>query len=461
MFKKRDMTQGKIYSSLFLFALPLVIGNIFQLTYNVSDSIVLGWFSSNPISSQAAVGIANPIMNIFIALISGLCVGAAIHTSELYGQKDQEKLKKQITTMFISGGILVLIITVLFILLLKPIIHISNVTDEVLINQAYQYLLIIGIGYCFTFLYNAYASVLRSIGDSMASLIFLVLSCILNVGLNILFVLGFNLDVLGVALSTTISQILCAIAIVIYGKIKYKEILVFKRNEYRVDFSLLKTTASYAFASCLQQIVLWVGKYLISTQINKCDVTIIDAFSSASKIDDFVFSPAQNFGHATAIFIAQNRGAGNIKRAKQGHLAGTSMNLIYGVFISLFVFFLREPLLNLFLSNDETIAQAKSIVVDNGTSYLRVMSFLYLCPCITNSIQSYFRGLGKLNIVFLSTLVQIIARVSFVFILINLSTYPLDQVAWATGIGWAFMISFELPFLIYYYKTNKGMIVKS
>ena len=461
MAKKRDMTQGKIFSSLFLFALPLVIGNIFQLTYNVSDSIVLGWFSADKINAQAAVGVANPIMNIFISLISGLCVGAAIHTSEIYGQKDETKLKKQITTMFISGGILVLLITILFIALLRPIIQISNVTSEVLIKEAYQYLLVIGIGYIFTFLYNAYASVLRSIGDSMASLIFLIMSCVLNVGLNILFVVAFHLDVLGVGLSTTISQVLCAIAIMIYGKVKYKEILVFKRNEYKVDFSLLKITASYAFASCLQQIVLWVGKYLISTQINSKDVTIIDAFSSASKIDDFVFSPAQNFGHATAIFIAQNRGAGNVKRTKQGHLAGTLMNLIYGVFISLFVLFLRQPLLNLFLSNDEAIADSKSIVVDHGISYLKIMCLLYICPCLTNSIQSYFRGLGKLNIVFLSTLVQIIARVTSVFLMINLSSYPLNQVAWATGIGWAFMIGFELPILIYYYKTNKGMISKA
>lgn len=458
MTKKRLMTEGNIYTRLLIFAFPLVIGSIFQLTYNLFDYVVLGWFASDPIASQAAVGVANPIMNIFISLISGLCVGAGIHTSELFGKKDNVNLKRQISTCIIVGGIVVIALTLLFIILLNPILYISNVLEDGLKEDVYLYLLIISIGFIFSFIYNIYASILRSFGDSVSSLLFLIVSCILNVVFNIIFVIVCKMEVLGVAISTTISQCIAAISIVLYGKIKYKDVLILKRSEYVIDKKLLKITASYAIASCLQQIVLWVGKYIISTQINKYDYITIAAFSSATSIDQFFFSAAQNIGHATAIFIAQNKGAKQYKRAKKGFFAGLSINMVYGVIISILVVLLNSTLLSLFISNDPKIQLAKDQVIQLGLEYLHVMAFLYLCPCITNSLQSYFRGIGKLNFVFYSTTVQIIFRVSSAVLLINLTNKPMSSTAYATGIGWLFMILFELPLLIYYIKTNKTLI---
>ena len=294
----------------------------------------------------------------------------------------------------------------------------------------------------------------------MSSLIFLIISCILNIGLNIIFVITFDLDVLGVALSTLISQIVSAISIIIYAKVKYPTVFKFKLEEFVIDKKLLKISSSYAIASALQQIVLFVGKYLISIQVNKYDATIIDAFSAASKIDDFVCSPAQNFAHATAIFIAQNKGAKQYQRAKKGFATGFALNLIYGVIITVVIFLGKEFILNLFISNDVSISESKKLVIEGGTRYLTIMCALYMLPCVTNSIQSYFRGVGKLNIVFLSTTVQIIFRVSFVYILIYLSIECLSSTALATGIGWCAMILFELPILIHYFKSNKNLIIE-
>ena len=458
MTKKRLMTEGNIYTRLLIFALPLVIGSIFQLTYNLFDYVVLGWFAKDPIASQAAVGAANPIMNIFISLISGLCVGAGIHTSELFGKKDNDNLRRQISTSIIVGLIVVVALSLLFIALLNPILFISNVSDLKLKEEVYLYLLIVSIGFIFSFIYNIYASILRSFGDSLSSLLFLIISCILNVTFNIVFVIVCKMEVLGVALSTIISQFIAAISIVIYGKIKYKDILVFKRSEYVIDKKLLKITASYAIASCLQQIVLWVGKYIISTQINKYDYITIAAFSSATSIDQFFFAAAQNIGHASAIFIAQNKGAKQYKRAKKGFLAGLSINMVYGIIITTIIILFNSTLLSLFISNDPQIQLAKDQVITLGLEYLSIMSFLYLCPCLTNSLQSYFRGIGKLNIVFYSTAVQIFFRVSSAILLINLTNKPMSSTAYATGIGWLFMILFELPLIIYYFKTNKELI---
>lgn len=457
---KRKMTEGKIFPNLLAFSLPLVIGSLFQLAYNLFDYIVLGWFSSTPIESQAAIGIASPIMNIFISLFSGLCVGAGIHSSELYGNKDIKNLKRQFSSFLLVFGIISLGITLIFLFFLKPILTLSNVYDPFLQKEATTYLSIVAFGFIFCFFYNFYASVLRSMGDSMSSLIFLIISCVLNITLNIVFVVSFNLDVFGVALSTLISQIISAIAIIIYAKIKYPTVFKFKLEEFVIDKELLKISSSYAIASALQQIVLFVGKYLISIQVNKYDAVVIDAFSAASKIDDFVTSPAQNFAHAAAIFVAQNKGAKQYKRAKKGFGAGIGLNLIYGVIITIVLFFTKEYLLNLFISNDVSIIESKQLVIEGGNRYLTIMCMLYLLPCVTNSIQSYFRGIGKLNIVFLSTLVQIIFRVLFVYVLIYLSIDCLSSTAFATGIGWIVMIAFELPILIHYFKSNKNLIIE-
>lgn len=458
---KAKLTEGKILPKLLLFALPLVIGTLFQLTYNLFDFIVLGWFGEDKILSQAAISAAGPITSIFTTLLIGLCAGAGIHTSELFGKEDSTKeLRKQIISFTLVGLILTTIITILFICFLNPILTMSNINDEPLKGEVYTYLIIVAIGFIATFIYNNYASVLRSMGDSMASLIFLIVSCLLNVGLNLLFVIALKLEVKGVAIATTISQIISAIAILIYAKIRYKDILYFKKEDFKIDFTLVKISMKYAIASALQQVVLFVGKYLISIKMNSYDTLTIDSFGLVSKIDDFVFSPAQNFAHATAIFIATNKGAKNIARAKKGFLIGFLINIVYGILISLVLLVSKEGLLNLFISTDESIADEKQEIITKGISYLNIMIAIYILPCITNSIQAYFRGIGKLNIVFYSTTVQIIFRVTFAYLIIYLTNEPLTGAAYATLIGWIAMITFELPFLIYYYKTNKNLLIK-
>ncbi len=452
---KKRMTEGKIFPQLLLFALPLVIGSILQLSYNLFDFIILGWFSSTPITDQAAVGIANPIMSIFISLISGLCLGIAIHSSNLFGRNDIPNLKRQFTSVLLVGLFFILLLTILFIIFLEPIMTISNVTDVVLKKQVKQYLLIIAIGLISTFIYNLYASVLRSIGDSISSLLFLTVSCVLNIALNIIFVVTLKKGVLGVALATLISQLLSAISITIYSKLRYKDIFLFRFKEYVIDTSLLKISIPYAVSSALQQVVLYVGKYIISTQINKYGEIIIDAFASATKIDDFVFTPAQNFAAATSIFFSQNYGANKIKRAKKGFMSGFLLNMIYGVFISIIIFVIKKPVLNIFVSSDAALIASKTEIINNACTYLNIMCCLYMLPSITNAMQSFFRGSGKVTIVFLSTLVQITARVIFVILLMHLTSKPMTSAAFGTGIGWIFMIAFELPILIVHFKQLK------
>lgn len=442
----KKMTDGPIIPQVFLFSLPLILGSILQLTYNLFDFVILGWFSSEPITAQASLSIAGPIFNIFISLISGLCVGFAIHSGQLFGEGDTPSLRKQFTSCLIVFGVFSLLLTLLFNVCINPIMLLANVRDATLKHEAVVYLGVTSLGFAFSFLYNLYASFLRSLGDSLASLIFLALSCVINIGLNILFVVSFKLDVVGVALATVISQAISAIAIIVYGKLRCRDVLIFKPNEYRIDWSLLKTSSSYAVASAMQQIVLYVGKFIISTQVNAYDAYTIAAFGGATKIDNFVFAPTQNFGHASSIFMAQNRGAGKKDRYKKGFFAGLGMSWIYGILISIIIYFVRYPLLNMFISS-ETVN--RELVIASGMTYLGIMSFFYIMPATTNSLQSFFRGLGKLQIVFLSTFIQIVFRVIAMIVLIKLTDSPMESAAYATVIGWGFMIAFELPCLVY------------
>jgi len=444
----QKMTKGKIFPQLLKFALPLVIGSLFQLTYNLFDFVVLGWFSSKPIESQAALGVASPIYNIFISLISGLCVGFAIHSSELYGKEDIQSLKKQFTSFLIVFGLFSIALTFLFNIFINPLMTLSNVKDDSLRIDAMIYLGIASLGFICSFFYNIYACFLRAMSDSLASLLFLILSCILNIVLNIILVVNYNLEIVGVAVSTVVSQFLSAIAIVIYGKLRYKNILVFNIKEYVIDFKLLKKSASYAIASALQQIVLFVGKFIVSIQINGFDAYYIAAYAGATKIDEFVFTPTQNFGHAASIFMAQNKGDGNNKRYKQGFKTGFLLNIVYGIIISFVVFFLKEELVDLFINKN---TPDRSLVIEKGILYLSYMSFLYIIPAITNSVQSFFRGLGKLRLVFLSTTANIIGRVITIVVLIKLIA-PMEASAFANLGGWITMLLFEVPFLVYHYK---------
>lgn len=438
----KDMTSGNIPRHLVSYAVPLILGNFFQLTYNAVDSIILGRFSGK--LSLAAVGIANPVMNIMIFFIAGICMGAGILMSEFYGAKDHARLKKEISTTIAIGLTFTVFVTVVCYIFIKPILRAIRTPDELVAHTA-EYLRIVFLGLIFTFFYNVHASTLRAVGDSKTPIVCVAISAFINGILDFVLVAILKMDMKGAAIATTASQFIsCALCT---GYVYLKEpLLAVKPKEFEVDGSLLRKTVGYSWATALQQVVLYVGKLLIQSAVNPLGTNAIATFNAGTKIDDFCYQPTQNIGHTMTTFIAQNRGAGIKKREKSGFRYGMLIEFIYGAIIFAVVMIFRGELMALFAG------KAESEVIEIGKKYLFVMSILYFMPAATNGIQAYFRGMGDMKITVFATTTQMITRVLFSYLLAP--KMGVVGVAWACFAGWCAMLLFEVPILIFNWRKK-------
>lgn len=439
---KGNMTQGNIPKHLIGFAIPMILGNMFQLTYNAVDSIIVGRYAGE--EALAAIGTSNPIMNIVIFFIIGICLGASVLMSEFYGAGNITKLKREISTTMIAGGIFTIVITILGLSLAPVILKVIRTPDEIN-GMATSYLRIIFMGLIFTFLYNAFASTLRSVGDSKTPIYFLVISSILNASLDMLFVGGMSMGVVGAGLATIIAESFSCILCIIY--VYWKVPLVrLMPNEFLVDRTLIGKTVSYSWATAMQQTVLQVGKVFIQGAVNPLGVDCIAAFNAVNRVDDFAFAPQQSIAQAMTVFIAQNRGACKEERIKEGFKKTIFIEVGYWLLLLVTVFCSAKGVMSLFV-NDAT-----SKVVLLGTTYLRVMAFFYLLPSFTNVLQGYFRGMGNMKITFYSTSIQMIFRVLFVYVLIPFVGFT--GIAYACLGGWIAMNLYEVPTYFKYQKKE-------
>lgn len=428
-----DMTQGNIPKKLTTFAVPLILGNIFQLTYNAADSIIVGRFVGT--NALAAVGTSSPIMNIVIFFIVGICMGTSVLMSEYYGAQDIEKLKKEIATSIVVGAMFSAIMTIIGLCSAPYVLKLMN-TPKDIIDIASSYLRIVFCGLIFTFIYNIYAAALRSVGDSKTPIYFLMFSSVLNVGLDYIFIVLFNMETNGVAYATVISQIISSVMCIIYVNKKVPLIRIKVKN-LKIDKILLKNTINYSWVTGMQQICLYIGKVLIQSTVNSLGLDSIATFNAVNRVDDFVFQPQQSIASSLTIFIAQNRGAGKKERINSGLKIGLLLEIIYWIVIALIVRIFSSQIMNVFVL-DKT-----NNVVSLGIIYLNSMSIFYLLPAVTNGIQGYFRGMGDLKVTLFSTLVQIIGRVIFAYILVP--KYGVAGIAFSCLIGWICMLLFELP----------------
>lgn len=440
---KTDMTKGGINSHLLRFATPLILGNIFQLTYNAVDSIIVGRYVGN--EAQAAVGTSNPLMNIMVFFIIGICTGTSVLMSNYFGAKDYGKLRREIGTAMTVGILFTLTLSVVAIVLAKPLLILIQTPDDIL-DLATKYLRIICIGLTFTFLYNIYAATLRSIGDSRTPIYFLVFSACLNVALDLIFVVWMKLGVDGAAYGTVIAEIVSSLLCMVYVRKKVPLVNI-SRKELRIDPTLVRETISYSWDTGIQKIALNVGKVLVQGCVNTLGVDAIATFNAVSRVDDFVFQPQQSIGSAMTTFIAQNKGAKQEDRIQKSLKIGLWMEVVYWIFIGTVIYIISDKIMYLFVSD------STNTVVGMGVSYLQAMAFFYFMPAMTNGIQGYFRGLGKLKINFYSTLIQMIGRVGMAYILVpRLGVFG---IALSCFMGWLVMLGFEVPYYFYYRRKQK------
>lgn len=438
---EKDLTAGKITPQLVKFTIPLVLGNLFQLTYNAVDSIIVGRFVGK--EALAAVGICNPILTLFILFLNGLCLGASILMGNQFGAKDYDKLHRQISTTMISGVIFSVILSVICIIFAHPILNIMRV-DPSIMSMTINYLRIIFAGLIFTFMYNCFASTLRALGDSQSPLYFLITSAVINIIGDLFFVLFLGWGSEGCAIATVLSEALSCLLCIIYIQ-KKVPVLQLGKKWLVFDKSLLGKTISYGWASAMQQATVQLGKLGIQAIVNSMGVAIAAAFAVVNRIDDFAYTPEQNIGHAMTALMAQSKGAGKKDRLKEAFKSGLKIEFIYGVIIFLVCFLLANPLMRLFTNDLD--------VIRHGVTYLRLISVMYLLPAATNGIQGYFRGIGDLKITLISSFVNMGVRVVVAAILVFLFSLQIEALPYSYLAGWIGMLVAELPLLIRSYKN--------
>ena len=432
-----DMTEGNIPKHLISYSIPLILGNLFQLTYNAVDSIIVGRFIGK--EALAAVGVSSPVMNIIILGISGICIGASVLMSNFFGAKKEELIKKEMATTAVFGVYFSLVVVLLGMIAAKLLLRALYVPEEIL-NMSATYLRIIFLGAPFTFFYNAVSSALKSVGDSKTPLKFLAFCSVLNGVLDVILIGVFGLGIICSAVTTVVAEALSAILCVIYVYQKVP-LLQLKPKEFRLDKELLKQTLQYGGVTALQQSCQPIGKLLIQGAVNPMGVEVIAAFNAVNRVDSYAFTPEQSIANGITTFVAQNAGAKKEDRIKKGFRSGLMLEFVYWIFICVVTMVFREPIMRLFVTG-----QNKEIVA-LGSGYLGLMALFYLFPGFTNGFQGYFRGRKCMKMTLLGTFIQTSLRVVFVYILTP--HIGLNGVAVACAIGWSMMLLVEIPYYFY------------
>ena len=438
----KDLTTGKIMPILVNFTVPLVLGNLFQLTYNAVDSIIVGHFVGK--EALAAVGICNPVSTLMILFLNGLCMGASILMGIQYGAKDYETLHRQISTTLLSGAVFSFFLTLVCVIFAVPILLLLQV-DLSIMDMTVQYLRIIFLGLMFTFLYNFFSSTLRALGDSASPLYFLIISAILNIFGDLFFVIVLKAGSNGCAISTVLSEALCCLFCIIYIQ-KKVPILRLGKKWLVFDARLLKKTIAYGWASAMQQATVQMGKIAIQALVNTMGVSVAAAFAVVNRIDDFVITPEQNIAHAMTALMAQNKGAGKNDRMREGFRCGMILELVYGAAVMLICLGFARPLMSLFVKDEE--------VIGHGVVYLHLIAVMYILPAITNSLQGFFRGIGDLKVTLMSSFTNMTVRVIAAAPMVLLWNFGIEALPYSYLAGWIAMLLVETPLMLRIYRKK-------
>ena len=438
----KDLTTGKIMPILVNFTVPLVLGNLFQLTYNAVDSIIVGHFVGK--EALAAVGICNPVSTLMILFLNGLCMGASILMGIQYGAKDYETLHRQISTTLLSGAVFSFFLTLVCVIFAVPILLLLQV-DPSIMDMTVQYLRIIFLGLMFTFLYNFFSSTLRALGDSASPLYFLIISAILNIFGDLFFVIVLKAGSNGCAISTVLSEALCCLFCIIYIQ-KKVPILRLGKKWLVFDARLLKKTIAYGWASAMQQATVQMGKIAIQALVNTMGVSVAAAFAVVNRIDDFAITPEQNIAHAMTALMAQNKGAGKNDRMREGFRCGMILELVYGAAVMLICLGFARPLMSLFVKDEEVIGH---VVV-----YLHLIAVMYILPAITNALQGFFRGIGDLKVTLMSSFTNMTVRVIAAAPMVLLWNFGIEALPYSYLAGWIAMLLVETPLMLRIYRKK-------
>lgn len=422
----KDLTKGPVMGSMLLFSVPMILGNLLQQCYNIADTLIVGKFLGK--NALAAVGSSFTLMTFLTSILLGLCMGSGALFSIRFGQKDEEGLTESIRASFLLIGAAAVFLNALAFACLDLIRVFLQVPDEVW-GAMRAYLLVIFGGIMATFLYNYFASYLRAVGNSVVPLIFLAVSAVLNILMDLWFVLGLKRGVAGAAEATVIAQYVSGIGIALYAVKRCPQVRAVYRGK-RVKWSCVKEIAGFSILTCVQQSVMNLGILMVQGLVNSFGPTVMAAFAAAVKIDAFAYIPVQDFGNAFSTFIAQNYGAKKADRIRRGLKGAVLVSMGFCVAVSGLVWVFARPLMAMFIEagEGETILE--------GVRYLRIEGAFYCGIGCLFLLYGLYRALGRPGMSVVLTVISLGTRVALAY---GLSASPFLGVTgiwWSVPIGW-------------------------
>ena len=424
--KKGDLTTGPVMSSMIRFAIPMILGNLLQQCYNVADTLIVGQFLGP--DALAAVGSAYTLMTFITSILLGLCMGSGALFSIRFGERDYDRLKEAMAASFVMIASICVVLNILVFLLTDQILWFLRVPDEVW-DLMREYLVVIFYGIIATFLYNYFASLLRAIGDSATPLIFLAVSAVLNIVLDLWFVVGLERGVAGAAEATVISQYVSGVGVMIFTWFRKRELRP-ERRHLRIRKACLKEISGFSLLTCVQQSVMNLGILMVQGLVNSFGPAIMAAFAAAVKIDSFAYMPVQDFGNAFSTFIAQNYGARKQDRIKEGLKGAVITAVIFSITVSALVFVFAPKLMLIFVDASE------AEIIFEGVRYLRIEGAFYCGIGCLFLLYGLYRALGKPGMSVVLTVISLGTRVALAYILSAIPAIGVIGIWWSVPIGW-------------------------
>lgn len=438
-----NLLEGNVTKSMLLFSVPMIIGNLLQQLYNIADTLIVGRFLGA--DALAAVGSSFTLMVFLTSVILGLCMGSGAAFSMFFGAKRKNDLKSSLVFSFFFIGVLTLLITAGVLIFIDPLMSLLQIPPEIT-EMTRAYLRVIFYGMFFTFVYNYFACALRAFGNSLIPLIFLGISSLLNIALDLFFILNLEMGVAGAAWATVLSQAVSAVGIAIYG-FRGQPLLRIEKKHLRPRKFLRRKIIHFSLLTSAQQSVMNFGILMIQGLVNSFGVAVMAAFAAAVKIDAFAYMPVQDFGNAFSTFIAQNSGARKKQRIQKGIRSALLVSLAFCLVISAAVWLLAEPLMKIFISSSE------SEIIAIGVTYLRIEGAFYFGIGFLFLLYGLYRGIGKPEFSIVLTIISLGTRVLLAYCLAP-TKIGLMGIWWAIPIGW---ILADLTGFFYYRKLKKTM----
>jgi putative MATE family efflux protein len=442
----KDMTNGSPMKLILGFSVPLLFGFLFQQFYNLMDTLIVGRFLG--VDALAAVGSTGALNFLIIGFCMGVCNGFAIPLAHKFGAGDESGLRAFMMNAIYLSILFAAVMTVITVVFCRPILEVMQ-TPENIIDGAYIYIVIIFAGIPATYLYNLVAGIIRSMGDSKTPVVFLVIASVLNIGLDLLFIIGTPLGVAGAALATVISQAVSGVACLIYSWKKF-EILHPNADERKINGACMKTLCGMGVPMGLQYSITAIGSVILQSAVNTLGSNAVAAMTAGSKIGMFFCCPFDALGSTMATYGGQNVGAKKMDRISGGLKACSILGVSYAIIAFVVLFFLGRHLAMFFVESAETQ------VIDNVHLFLIINSAFYIALAFVNIVRFLIQGMGYSKFAILAGVCEMVARTLVGFGFVPLFGFP--AACFASPVAWIFADAFLFPAYFHVFKKTKRML---